>query len=191
MKSISSFLKHIFTGGILFLLPIVLILILLEKAHLMLLKISAPISNRLPDIIFGFDGSSLIAILLLITICFLGGLLFRLARVKKAVRTLEENILSNIPGYSLIKSLTADAVGEQIDNKMQPVLIKDEETWSIGFLVEENEEFGTVFKPEPPRGDSGEIKIIPKQSIQKLDISATKVSQIIKSFGKGAVHFVK
>ncbi len=49
---------------------------------------------------------------------------------------MEDNILSLIPDYALLNSLTADTLGEQIEHNMTPILIKDDNTWSLTFLVE-------------------------------------------------------
>jgi len=191
MKSFYRFIRATFTGGILFLLPMVLLFIIFGKAFEILHKISAPIAEKLPDQIFGFDGSMLLAILLLIVVCFFSGLLFKTNLAKKGISKLEDNVLVLIPGYSLIKSITAGAIGEDVDNAMKPILIKDGESWGLGFLVEEGENMSTVFIPEAPKHDSGEIKIIPTVYIQKLDVSTTKFIQSFKTFGKGAIHWMK
>ena len=106
MKTIVLFIRTTLTGGIIFLLPFVLLLMLFTKALAIILKISTPISKRLPDLILGLDGSILVAIFLLILICFLSGLLFRSLRVKKWVGILEENLMVYMPGYSLLKSIS-------------------------------------------------------------------------------------
>ena len=102
-----------------------------------MLKISAPIAEKLPEIIFGFDGSNLVAILLLIFICFISGLFFRSKLVRTWIRKIEDTILINLPGYALlIKSITAGAIGEQSETDMSPVLIHEDDSWSPAFLVE-------------------------------------------------------
>jgi uncharacterized membrane protein len=191
MKSLLSFIRSTLTGGILFLLPVVLLIMLFGKAYHLLLKVSAPFAEKLPEIIFGFDGSNLLALLLLIFICFISGLLFRSTLVKGWITKIEDNILVNLPGYALIKTLTAGAIGEQSNTDMSPVLIHEEDSWSLAFLVEQGEKYSTVFIPEAPRHDSGEIKIILSNRIQKLDISAHKFTQSINTFGKGAMKWVK
>jgi uncharacterized membrane protein len=191
MKSILLFVRTTLTGGIIFLLPVVLLTIILAKAYNILIKASAPISERLPDLILGLDGSRLLVIFLLIIICFFSGLLFRSIRVKKWVEKLEDNVLIYMPGYALTKAITADAVGGQVDHNMTPILVGDGENWNLGFLVEEGETRSTVFIPDAPRYDAGEIRIVPSQFVQKLDISVHKFTQSIKVFGKGALHWVK
>ncbi len=189
MKPIVQFLRTTLTGGILFLLPVVLLLMVLSKAHAIFVKVSAPFAKKLPDIIFGFDGSNLVAILFLIVLCFISGLLFRTAAVKRWIGALEENILSFLPGYALIKSITADAVGEKVEG-MHPVLVQDGDAWNIGFLVEEAEGLCTVFFPEAPRHDSGEIKIVPAASVKKLAVPTNLVARSFKNYCKGALKWI-
>jgi len=191
MKSILGFIRTTITGGILLLLPIILLIVIFTKAYNILHKLSAPISEKLPELIFGFDGSNLIAFLLLILICFISGLLFRSKYVKNWIKKLEDNLLINVPGYALIKSLTSSTIGKTSDTDMVPILIKDDNSWSLAFLVEENEKLSTVFIPDAPKHDAGEVKIIPSELIEKLDVSVNAFSRSIKNYGKGASKWVK
>jgi uncharacterized membrane protein len=191
MKSILGFIRTTITGGILFLLPIILLIVIFTKAYNILHKLSAPISGKLPELIFGFDGSNLIAFLLLILICFISGLLFRSKYVKNWIKKLEDNLLINVPGYALIKSITSSTIGKTSDTDMVPILIKDDNSWSLAFLVEGNEKLSTVFIPDAPKHDAGEVKIIPSELIEKLDVSVNVFSRSIKNYGKGASKWVK
>lgn len=191
MKSVLVFVRTTLTGGILFLLPVILLGMIFSKVNDVLVKLSAPIADKLSEIIFGFNGSRLIAIVLLILLCFLGGVLFRLRIVKRWVRLLEENILVYLPGYSLIKSITAGAIGEEVDINMLPIMVKDDENWNFGFLVEEGKSYSTVFLPEAPKHDSGEIKIVPNSFVKRLDMKTNKFAKSINNFGKGVVHLME
>lgn len=191
MKSLTQFVRHTLTGGILFLLPLVLLIMALNKAHLMLLKISAPLAKLLPEIILGLDGSNILAIFLLFVLCFIGGLFFRSARVRQGISKFEENVLSYLPGYSMVKSITTDAIGQRDDQSLHSVLVQDGDAWNIGFLVEEGGGWSTVFFPEAPRHDSGEVKIVPSSRVQKLDIPVNMVTKSLKSYGKGALAWMK
>jgi len=191
MKSILSFIRTTITGGILFLLPVILLIMIFTKALHILQIVSVPISKELPDIIFGLNGSNLVAIVLLVLICFVSGLLFRTKLVKSWVKKLEDKLLIHIPGYILIKSITAGAMGEQSEDDMVPILIREDDSWNMAFLVEKGEKFSTVFIPDAPRHDAGEVKIIPTDRIEKIDVSASKFTQSLKTYGKGAMEWVK
>ena len=180
------------TGGIIFLLPVVLLIILITKAFHILLKISSPLAAIMTDgDILGLDGSMLVAIFLLILICFVSGLLFRSAKIKKLVASMEENLLTYIPGYALIKSITVDTLGEQADHNMKPILVQDGDSWNMAFLVEEDEDMCTIFIPDAPRYDAGEIRVVSRKTVKKLDVSTRKFTQSIKNFGSGTLGWLK
>ena len=191
MNPTLRFIRTTVIGGILFLLPLVVLFIIFEKAHSILSVISDPISRKISDSILGFDGSALISILLLILICFLGGLIFRSKKVKKVLQKLEDKVLIYIPGYSLMKSVTADTLGEDVANKLIPARVADGEDWLLGFLIEEGKNHSTVFLPDAPRYDAGEIRILPTSSVVKLDIPANKFTKMIRSYGVGALEFIE
>ncbi len=186
MKSIFSFIRITIAGGVLFLLPVVLIGIILAKAYVILNTVSSPLSRRLPNDILGFDGHVLISLVLLVLICFLSGLLFRTKTVKRWIKILEDKVLVFLPGYVLMKSMTSDTIGNPKDATLKPALIKEGEWWGLGFLVEEGDELSTVFRPDAPRHDAGEIKLVPKESVKKLDVPLNVFSKSIKNYGKGA-----
>jgi len=191
MNPTFRFIRTTIIGGILFLLPVVVLFIIFEKAHSILSVIADPISRKISDSILGFDGSALISILLLILICFMGGLIFQSKKVKKVLQKLEDKVLIFIPGYSLMKSITADTLGEDVANKLIPVRVADGEDWLLGFLIEEGKNHSTVFLPDAPRYDAGEIRILPTSSVFKLEISTDKFTKMIRSYGVGVVDFIE
>ncbi len=191
MKILIQFIRSTLIGGILFLLPVAMLLMMLNNVHLMMTKVVAPLSDRLPDLMLGFDGSRLLALVLLVLLCFASGLLVKSALIKRWISRLEDQVLAYLPGYAMLKSLTASAVGEEIDNSLKTVLVQDGDTWKIGFLVEEGEGFSTVFFPDAPRHDSGELKIVPTGSVRKVNISSNKAAKSLNSFGKGAIQWMK
>ncbi|MHC9541323.1 MAG: hypothetical protein AB9903_17600 [Vulcanimicrobiota bacterium] len=191
MKSVKNFIRATLTGGVLFLLPVALLIVVMEKPFTMLLEISEPLSQLLPNRIFGVDGRLIVAFVILVFVCFASGLLFLSPRIKKAVGRLEESVLIHVPGYFLVKSMAADFVGENLEHKMNPVLVQDGDALKIGFLVEEGEGLCTIFFPDAPRLDAGEVKIVPAAAVERIDVPSTKVAQSLKNFGRGALYWRK
>jgi uncharacterized membrane protein len=190
MKSILRFIRTTVTGGILFLFPVVVLVLIFEKALSIVQLLSEPFTGLLPEFLLGFDGSKLISLFLLLLISFGAGLIFRSKKVKKHLGRLEDKVLIYIPGYSLIKSITADTLGEESEHKLTPVRVSDGEFWLLGFLVEEGAKYSTVFLPDAPKYDAGEIRILPSDLVVKIDINANKFSKVIRSYGVGAVKWV-
>ncbi len=190
MKSFTTFLRATISGGILFLLPVVLVIMMLGKAHQIMVKISGPLANLLPDRLLGLDGSMILAIILLVLICFFAGLLIKSKRVKQQMGRLEDTLFVYIPGYLLLKSIAADTVGESEATALKPVVVKDGDAWKIGFLVEEKAGLSTVFIADAPRHDAGEVLIFPSELVKRINVPNNKVIQSLKNYGKGAIDWV-
>lgn len=190
MNSIIQFFRTTITGGILFLLPVTFVYIILNKAHAILAKIAAPILKDAPRSILGFNGESIIALFLLFILCFLAGLLFRFSITKNWIKKLEDNFISYLPGYSLMKSITADTINEKSDTTMEPVLVLEDEIYLIGFLTEESNNYCTVFLPGAPQHNSGEIKIVPSHLVTRINIPMKKAVRSITNLGVGLTQSV-
>jgi uncharacterized membrane protein len=190
MKSLFRFIRATLSGGILFLLPLVLVIMMLGKAHQIMVKISGPLASKLPDHFLGLDGSGILAVVLLVLVCFIAGLLIRSPRLKKQVEKLEENLLIYIPGYILLKSITADTIGETDEKGLKPIVVKDGDCWKIGFLVEEKNGMSTVFIADAPRHDAGEVLIFPSEMVKLISMPSNKVVQSLKNYGKGAIDWI-
>lgn len=191
MKSILGFIRATLTGGIIFLLPLALILVILSKIMAVISKLASPLASRMPDLAMGLDGSRLLTIFILIALCFLAGILFRLAIMRRMVGKLEDSVLVYLPGYYLLKSITADAVGAKIAHHLDPVMIKDGDTFVIGFLSEEKNGYAMVYIPEVPKHDSGELRIFPSSSIIKLKAPVNLFARSLKNYGTGILEHIQ
>ncbi|EJT84033.1 MULTISPECIES: hypothetical protein [Pseudomonas] len=109
------FIKTTIAGGIIFILPLLIIIILVEKA----IHILRPLIQKVMPLFSGYTivgGTTLtvMALLALAFICFFAGLLAKTTVAKRFLGALEDRILSNLPGYQLIKDATARFAG--LDN---------------------------------------------------------------------------
>ena len=191
MKSILSFLKATFAGGIFLLLPVILVFTFFNKGHALAVKVLTPLDRFLPETLFGLHTGKLMATASLLIVCFLAGLLFRLAIVKKAIHKLEENVLSHFPGYAMLKSKASDTLNEKIEYYISTVIVRDGEIRSIGLLIEEANGLCTVFFPKAPKNESGDVKIVPAQYVTRVDVPTKETLLLFKGFGKGMIHWIK
>ena len=190
MKSITNFITTTITGGILFLLPVTLLYIILHKAYDILGNIAQPLIEGAPAEIFGISGVRIVVLLLILILCFFSGLLFRLTVTKNWIKKLEDNFICYLPGYTLMKSIAADATNQKVDIKMDSVLIKDGDMYIMGFMTEENDDYCTVFLPGSPQHDSGEVKLVPAGLVTKINLPMNKAIKSIKAFGVGISQYL-
>jgi len=92
-----------------------------------------------------------------------------------------------IPGFEVMKAQTNERFGVEVTNPWQAILFKEENRWCIAFIVEKNTEgMCTLFIPEVPKMDSGEVKIIAEAELHAVPLQAKEAYSYLKKFGSGA-----
>ncbi len=188
MKSAIRFLKATLVGGALFLVPVVIGLAILGKAHQLAMKIVTPLLENFPVAALSYPVAIRLAgVVFLILVCFLAGLLAGRHKARKATQWLEDNILVHVPGYLLLKSVARSAAGEEDESLAKPVLARIEDAWQLGFLVERLEAGHlAVYIPGAPNARSGSVFFMSEDRVRPLDVPLPKVMKCMRQLGGGA-----
>ncbi|MRX66523.1 Uncharacterized membrane protein [Flavobacterium resistens] len=193
MKSILKIIKATFLGGILFLVPLVVLLIFLEKGYGIVQKTTLPIVNNFPKInVLGIAIQELIGILIILVICLIAGLLAKTVAAKNLVQKLEDGILSFVPGYSFMKSMNENILGIESKDDLKVILVPTDAGLQFAFLIEQiSEEKFTVFIPDAPNPWSGSVVFVDKKDIQDIDITQKQALACIRKLGYGSKELLK
>jgi len=132
-----QFIKTTALGGIMFLIPVIILVAIFNKAYQLVGKITAPISASMGvENVFGIAIIDLLTLAVLLLICFLAGMAAKSLVAVRLVKSLESELLSKVPAYDLIKTkLTAQLHFEETGD-LKPVLARFDDQWQIGFEVE-------------------------------------------------------
>lgn len=192
MKAILNFIKTTCIGGVFFLIPFGIVIIILGK----LFNLLTPVANRIANIyandtLFGVSLIYLVVVFLLLSICFILGLLSKTKPSKAIVNWLESSLLSKIPGYTFMKNTNENIYGVNQEEIYKVILIKDDENWSLAFEIEPiDEHFMIVFLPSAPHPWSGEIKIVPQANCKNVDMNYKDAIAFCSKLGAGyGTHF--
>lgn len=179
-------------GLLLFMLPLIMVVFILEKAFSIIQKLIHPIESHLPqEGIFGIGMLSLLSIVILFFITLLAGVWIEKKKVKTIIPFLEDKLLVLIPGYTLLKSRVNEVIGD-LDSKCKSVLVGENDQWKFGIEIERNENgYSMVFFPDPPDAKSGELKMIKSDSIKIIDVPMSSLTNLIKKYGLGATSLIK
>ena len=193
MKKLIQVLRATIVGGVLFLAPFVVLFIILAKATQMLRVITVPVAERIPiESAIGMETPRILAIILLLVICFLAGLFAQTRISKRLVGWLETTLLSSLPGYSFMKNLGEEAAGDAPTEKYQSVLVQLDDSWKLGFLVEHTQEGRVVvFIPGSPSPWTGSVLIVDEDRITLIDKATTSSTKCLQSLGKGVGTLLK
>ena len=132
-----GFLKATIAGGLLFLLPLILVVLLFSHAMQIAGKVAHPISEFLTlGKVAGPAGEEGLAVLMLILISVAAGLLARTTPGRNLMRWSENSFLGGLPQYRLVKSLAEGLAQIENAEDLKPALVNIEDAWQIGYLLE-------------------------------------------------------
>lgn len=186
MKGRASFITHTVKAGVFFVIPVIIVLFIILK----IIGLLAPIANYIDSVadprgIIPFF-STAISILILILIFFLAGILEKFfSGSAKLIVWIENNILSVLPAYQLIKSTTQQSIGMDSAMNLKVVLVPTD-GWVLAFLVDElaNEEV-LVFVPGSPKPYEGTLNLFRKSEIRNTNLTPKDAYDILTKTGIG------
>jgi uncharacterized membrane protein len=175
-------------GGIIFLIPIAILVAVIGQGLKIAGAIAKPVAAVLPvNMIGGVAVAHVLAIVLLLLICFMAGLLARLALARRAVGALEANVLSRLPAYALLKTKTQSMLSPEDIEGMSVVVVRFDDLWQVGFEIERIEGGKVaVFLPGSPDPWSGSVCIAEADRVTSLDMPVAAVANMARRLGRGA-----
>jgi uncharacterized membrane protein len=186
MKNYFEKVKDNCIAGILFLLPVLILLILIQKVFGYFARFGGGIAKGIGlDQVMGPHAANFIGVLILVVFVYFCGYLVRMAFFKKMSDAIDTKLKEVIPGYEKHKELAKKQLVDEpkIETDL-PILIQFGDYWQPGFLIEHDELGNAVVVV--PNSVSGQIFIVPMQKIKLLkETSLTTLKTTIKASGKG------
>lgn len=189
MRTALAFLKTTLLGGVLFLVPLVVLAVVLAKAIEIMLLVAEPVDQMIPtDTVGGVAVVNLIAILAILAACFMAGLLARSALGRRTVRALDDRLLIALPGYSAIKGkLTGNLGSDDGETRFRAVVARLDDYSQIAFEIERFES-GTVvvFLPGSPDPWASTVAFMTSDRIEPLDLDFRSAAMTLRNLGRGS-----
>lgn len=192
MKTLLQFLKTTIIGGLLFLVPVVLLVLVIEKALAIAEKVITPAAQFFPNApVYGVAVTTIAAVSMLLLLSFFAGLIARTAAGKRFVTWLEDVFLSKMPGYTVYRSMIGDMtksiVSLENDSSAKAVLVRFDDGWQIGFQVDELDSGEiAVFIPGAPSPLSGSLYYMEKERIRDSGLSVIEAAAMLRRIGVGS-----
>ena len=186
MKALLGFVKTTLVGGLLFLVPLAITLLVLQKAIGALSKLVKPIADEIPvETVAGVHMRQLLSALILVLVGFVAGLFARTRPARKLTQYLEQVVLRKLPAYRLLKDEAAAATGES--RELQVALARFDDNTVLGFIVEPpTNGIVTVFVPSAPTPAAGAFYYLPEDRVQKVDATVADAAKVIRQLGAGS-----
>ena len=187
----AAFLKTTTLGGILFLLPLAVVLMVLGYLLKLAATAAKPIADRLEGEgwgdVAGIGLVTVLSALVLVVVSFGAGLVARTYLGARLTHRFENSVLGRLPQYQVLKSMAEGLVQLETASGIKPALINIEDAWQMGYLLEPLENgWSSVFLPQAPTPMSGNVMYLPAGRVRPLDMTMVDAMAIIKRIGVGS-----
>jgi len=189
MTAWTRFIRTTVIGGVVFLVPFIVVVFVLGKAFQLMSHVAAPLSKVVPmETVGDVAVVNLIAVALILLLCFLAGLVARTAVADSLVHGLESRVLSRIPIYHFVKGVTSSVVEAEKGEAMKTVMARLDDYAQLAFEIERTRSGNVVvYLPGAPNPWSGSVCIMSADRVTPLDdVSMLEAVQHIKHLGKGS-----
>lgn len=189
MKEIQKFISHTVLGGLVFLIPLFVLLMVVQKLWGFFQNLGGNLAKMLGVAqLAGVASASIVSAVLILLVCFLCGLLARWSIAGSVRYWLESNLKRLFPLYDYYKTLVEQKL-ELTEKPARPaVLLRRPGGWQPGILVEEyaNGE-KVVFVPLSPKTTDGEVYLVGPEDIRPSTLNEKTLNAVLLKQGKGLV----
>jgi uncharacterized membrane protein len=188
-----GFLKTTAIGGVLFLLPLIVIGALVGQVVPIILTIAEALGDIIP--LKTPAGIALLVLLALATVlllCFAAGLLARRSFGRRISEGFEKGLLMLFPRYAILRDQMAGTIGgDETKPQMKPVLASLNNSSRLGFEIERSDDgLVTVYLPGSPDPWSGSVVFLKADRIQRPDIEFGDAVAIFEQLGRGSASLL-
>lgn len=173
-------------GGLFFIIPIVMIVLVGKQVY----GVLHPIGNLLSEefglhSLFGKSSVLIVTIILFLFICFLAGLLIEKGLVKNWSASFEKKLFVVLPSLQMFKFRLIGDKNTVINEIWQGVIFKEDTCYRIGFITEKKASYSAVYVPDAPKIDAGEVRYMINCEFEYYPISMKDAMAAIYNFGEG------
>jgi uncharacterized membrane protein len=188
MKTIAQFVRTTILGGVFFLAPIVVLIVILAKAFDYAKKGLNAVLVHIPaasDLSAG--AATALAVVVVALVCFLAGLVARTMAAQRVIDALESSVLSKIPAYDYLKQESASALGVAEIAEHPVVFVPMEGGWQLGVQTEAlSGGLVSVFVPGAPDPHSGSVFFFSTDNVRPAGVKLAAGLNCLRRCGAGA-----
>ena len=180
-------IKKTMLSGVLILVPLVFVAILLAKAFELSMLLAAPLDGLVPiESYAGIALANIIAVILLLILCFVAGLAAHRGPFARRVKRMEDLLIDIIPGYVVAKGVVGGvAKSDKEDSVLKPALVTFDDYQQLAFEVERTGGRAVIFLPGSPSAWSGSSILVNVDRVTLLDLPPHQIVSLLRVMGRG------
>jgi uncharacterized membrane protein len=193
MKSVADFVKTTIIGGLFFLIPALIVILVIKHAIELTAKMLVPIEKFLPlESLGGLAVAHMLSVLIILAVCFAAGMASRTRLGARISAAFERAIARKIPGFGLIKSATGEVANIQSQSDICVALAWIEDSWMLSFIVEKLDNgLLVVFVPSAPTPFAGSVYYLTEDRVKRLDAPVLTAMKVITRLGVGSKELLE
>ena len=178
-------------GGVVFLLPLIVVLAVLGQGLALMAGVAKPLAAMFPNQqVGGVALVSLVALLLLV-LCYGAGLLARAALGRTLSASFEDRLQTLYPRYTIIKGMTQALGVDGVKSSLKTVLVSFDDHQVLAVEVERLADGRVVvFLPGAPDPWSGSVVIVMQQRVASVPVEIGALHRSLKSIGRGSAELL-
>jgi uncharacterized membrane protein len=180
-------------GGLVFLLPLVVVVYVLGQGVALAARAVQPLVALLPfQKVGGVALASLAALVVVLLLCFGAGLVARAAAGRAFSERFENRLQSLYPRYTVIKAMSQGLQGALGRQVLNPVLASFDDHQQIAFDIERlGDGRAVLFLPGAPDVWSGSVVVVAAERVQPLDIDSVDLTRALQRLGVGTAALLR
>lgn len=188
-----GFLRSTAVGGIFFLLPLVVIGGLLGQIYTVVVAIAVPLGEWIPvNTPVGVALLFLLAVAILVFLCFVCGFFARRAIGKRFSKTVEKQLITVFPKYAIYKDLLAGNLKHDSDGpSLKPVLVACPEGYRLAMEADRlSGGMVVVYFPGAPDTWIGSVVIVPADRVCTTELDFNETLGVFERLGRDSSEFL-
>ena len=175
-------------GGLVFLLPLIVMLAVLGQGLALMAGVAQPVAAMFPNRQGGGVAlASLVALLLLLLLCYGAGLLARAALGRTLSASFEDRLQTLYPRYTIIKGMTQALGVDGVKSGLKTVLVSFDDHQVLAVEVERLADGRVVvFLPGAPDPWSGSVVLVSHERVAGVPVEIGALHRSLKSIGRGS-----
>lgn len=180
-----GFVRTTFTGGVIFLLPIMLVVLIIYHATRLAAKLAEPVMAAFPAVLGGRVAmADAVVATIMVGFAFAAGLYARTGAGQGLMRWFENSLIGALPQFNFVRGI-AESLGDA-DASVEVVLVPTDAGLCLGFIFEPGDgPWAAVFIPGAPEWTSGSLAFAERSAIRPAGISFSQAVRTLKRLGAG------
>ncbi len=185
-RSFGAFVRATLVGGVIFLVPLLLVVVLLRHGIKLAGKLAQPLMTHMPELFGGIIVADLVAASLLLLMAFVAGLFARTRSGQRSIQWIENSLMGSLPQFNFVRGV-AEGLGGSGERHVDVVLVPTDAGLNLAFMFEPGDgDWVAVFIPGAPDWRSGAVAFVERADIRPAGIGFIAAIKLLRKLGIGA-----